>query len=102
MAKALASRLPQESREESDEMASEDRRLAREGLVELRGEGGEVRHERVEDLRPEDRADRVRAELRRLEWLMERRERRNVLALQGRLEVDRRGGRARGGVPENA
>ncbi len=103
LAKALAARLPRESREELDEVASEDRRLAREGLVELRGEGGKVRYERVEDLRPEDRADRVRAELRRLEWLMERRERRNVLAaLRRRFESGRRGSRARGGAPEDA
>jgi hypothetical protein len=102
LAKVLAWRLPEESREELDEMASKDRRLAEEGLVELRGEGGEVRYEHVDDLRPEDRGDRVRAELSRLEWLMERRERRNAVALQGRVEVDRRGSRARGGAPEDA
>jgi hypothetical protein len=85
LAKALAARLPQESREELDEVASEDRRLAREGLVELRGEGGKARYEHVNDLRPEDRGDRVRAELRRLEWLIARQERRNALVLQGAL-----------------
>jgi hypothetical protein len=100
LARALATRLPRESREELDEMASEDRRLAREGLVELRGEGGGVRYERVDDLRPEDRGDRVRAELRRLEWLMERQGRRNVLVLLGRLKMEhQRGSRTRGGTP---
>jgi hypothetical protein len=76
LAKALNLRLPLESREELDAMASRDRRLAGHGLVELRSEGGESRYGRVEELSPEDRVDRLRAELRRLEWLMDRHKRR--------------------------
>jgi hypothetical protein len=76
LAKALGSRLPLESREKLDEMADRDRHLAEQKLVELSSEEGEPRYRHIEDLSPDDREDRVRAELRRLEWLMERHKRR--------------------------
>jgi hypothetical protein len=76
LAKALGLRLPLESREELGEMADRDRRLAEQERVELRTEEGEPRYRHIEDLSQEDREDRVRAELRRLEWLMQRHKRR--------------------------
>jgi hypothetical protein len=72
LAKALALRLPGESQEELERMVSEDRRRAEEGLVDLRSEEGELPYKHVEELCPEDRQDRIRAELARLEWLLER------------------------------
>ena len=79
MARALACRLPGESREELDRMASEDRRRAEEGSVALRSEEGELSYKHVEELSPEDRTDRIRAELARIEWLLERQGRRNSI-----------------------
>jgi hypothetical protein len=76
LARALGSRLPSESREELDEMADRDRRLAEQELVKLSSEEGEPRYRHIAELSPEDREDRVRAELRRLEWLMERHKKR--------------------------
>ena len=81
MARALACRLPGESREELDRIASEDRRRAEKGLVALRSEEGELSYKHVDALSPEDRMDRIRAELARIDWLLERQGRRNI-ALQ--------------------
>jgi hypothetical protein len=60
-------RLPGESQAVLDRISSEDRRRAEEGLVELRSEGGQVSRKHVEELLPEDRVDRIRAELSRIE-----------------------------------
>ena len=79
LAKALLRALPLESQQEIDRMTSEDRRRAEEGFVELRSEEGALSYKHLEQLVPEDRQDRMRAELRRLEWLLERQERRNIL-----------------------
>jgi hypothetical protein len=79
IAKALAWRLPGEPQEELDQIASEDRRRAEEGLVELRSEEGELSYKHIEELSPEDRVDRIRAELARIEWLLERQGRRNIV-----------------------
>jgi hypothetical protein len=79
LAKALARRLPGESLEKLDRITCEDRRMAEEGLLELRNEAGELSYKRIEELSPEDRQDRMRAELARLEWLLERQGRRNVV-----------------------
>ena len=76
MARALFWRLPGESQAVLDRIASEDRRRAEEGLVELRSESGEFSCKHIEELAPEDRTDRIRAELARIEWLLERHERR--------------------------
>ncbi len=79
MARALARRLPGESQEELDRMTSEDRRRAEEGFVALRSEEGELSYKRIEELSPEDRIDRIRAELARIEWLLERQGRRKLI-----------------------
>jgi hypothetical protein len=79
LAKALAWRLPGESQEELDRMVSEDRRTAKEGLLELRSEEGELSYKHIDQLSPEHRIDRLRAELARIEWLLERQGRRNVV-----------------------
>jgi hypothetical protein len=50
-----------------------------EGLVELRSEEGEFSCKHIEELSPEDRMDRIRAELARIEWLLERRSKRSML-----------------------
>ncbi len=79
MARALACRLPEESQEELDRIASEDRGRAEKGLVALRSKEGEVSYERVEELVPEDRMGRIGAELARIEWLLERQGRRKFV-----------------------
>ncbi len=79
IARALACRLPGESQEELDRIASEDRRRAEEGFVALRSKEGELSYKRLEELSPDDRMDRIRAELRRIEWLLERQKRRNTM-----------------------
>ena len=62
LARALGAALPEESQEELDRTAEEDRRLATEGLVLLMDERAETRHKRLDELVPADAADRVRAE----------------------------------------
>jgi hypothetical protein len=79
MARALLWRLPGESQEVLDRMVSGDRRRAKEGLVELTSAEGEFSCKHVEELSPEDRIDRIRAELARIEWLLERRKRYNAI-----------------------
>jgi hypothetical protein len=73
---ALRTTLPGESREELDRLIEEDRRLAQAGLVSLMAEDGAISHKHVEELRPEDMPARRRAETARLDWLMERTDRR--------------------------
>jgi hypothetical protein len=51
--------------------------------VELRSEEGEFYFKRVEELFPQDRMDRIRAELVRKEWLMERHERYDLILRSG-------------------
>lgn len=73
---ALRTTLPGESREELDRLIEEDRRLAQTGLVSLVAEDGTVSHKHVDELTPEDMSARQRAEVARLDWLMERTDRR--------------------------
>ena len=80
LALALSRRLPGESREELDRMTLEDRRRAEEGLVALRSEDGEVSYKHLEELSAEDRMDRIRAELARIVWLLERQGRRSIIS----------------------
>jgi hypothetical protein len=87
LAKALLWALPRESQQEIDRMTLEDRHRAEEGLVELSSEEGRSFYKHVERLVPEDREDRVRAELRRMEWLLERQERRNAFLRSGILRA---------------
>jgi hypothetical protein len=79
LAKALAWRQPGESQEELDRLTSEPWRRVEKGLVRLRSEEGELSYKYVEELSPEDRMDRIRAELARIEWLLERQGRRNII-----------------------
>jgi hypothetical protein len=83
LAKALAWRLPGESQKELDRMASEDRRRAKERLVELRSVEGERYYKHIDQVTPEYRLDRIRAELARIEWLLERHRRRNAILQSG-------------------
>ena len=64
--------LPGESRDELERLAREDERTAEEGLVALRGSGGEVWYKHIDDLAPEDRSARAMAEGARVMWLRER------------------------------
>lgn len=57
-------------------MVEEDRRLAQEGLVPLMNGEGETRHKHVDELKPADVTDRVRAEDAILDWLVSRTENR--------------------------
>jgi hypothetical protein len=88
LAKALLRALPRESQQEVDRMTSEDQHRAKEGLVELRSEEGASSYKPVEQLAPNDRKQRMRAELRRLEWFIERQTRRNMLLRSGILRRD--------------
>jgi hypothetical protein len=85
LAKALLWALPGESQQEIDRMTSEDQHRAMEGVVELSSEEGRSFYKHVEQLVPDDREDRVRAELRRIEWLLKRQERRNAFLRLGIL-----------------
>ena len=76
LAYALRTALPGESREELDRLIEEDRRLAQTGLVTLMADDGAVSHKHVDELTPEDMPARQRAEVARLDWLMERTDRR--------------------------
>jgi hypothetical protein len=89
LARALTRRLPTESQEILDRVASEDRRRAEEGLVELRSEEGESSYKHVRSLSPEDRMNRIRAELARIEWLLERRAKRNGVSQPAHLDLRR-------------
>ena len=72
----LRTTLPGESREELDRLIEEDRRLAQAGLVSLVADDGTIDHKHVDELTPEDMPARRRAETARLDWLMERTDRR--------------------------
>jgi hypothetical protein len=83
LTKTLGQRLPTESQEEIERMVKEDRRRAQEGLLELRSESGELSHKHIDQLTPEDRTNRIRAELMWLEWLLARQGRRNRILRAG-------------------
>jgi DNA-binding CsgD family transcriptional regulator len=72
LGRSLIEASPGESQEELDRVAEEDRRLAREGLVELMDEEGETYHKHIDELEPWDVADRVRAQTARAAWLASR------------------------------
>lgn len=79
LARALVRALPRESREQLVSIVSEDRRLAEQGLLELKSDADRSYYKHIDALVPEDRRERVRAELRQMEWLLERQKRRNAL-----------------------
>jgi hypothetical protein len=87
LAKTLLWGLPGESHEEIDRMILEDQHRAEEGVVELSSEESRSFYKHIEQLVPEDREDRVRAELRRLEWLLKRQEKRNAFLRSGILRT---------------
>jgi hypothetical protein len=76
LAKILDGPLPDESPEELARLAEEDRRKAQEGLVELMSENGEIIYKPFDDLTPQDRSARIRAEGERVAWIVERRKKR--------------------------
>jgi hypothetical protein len=76
LARILGAALPNESTEELRRRAEEDRLRAEEGLVELMDEHGQITHKHIDDLAPEDRQARIRAEGARIKWIAERQTRR--------------------------
>ena len=82
LAKTLLIVLPYESKEEMERISHEDQSKAELGVVELRDGDGTVWHKHVEQLVPEDRRERLWAELRRLEWLLGRQAGRNTFLRQ--------------------
>ncbi|WP_152670792.1 hypothetical protein [Rubrobacter aplysinae] len=71
LARVLGPALPGESQEELGRLAREDREKAEEGLAELR-DGEEVWYKPVEELTRRDRAARIEAQRKRLEWVQGR------------------------------
>ena len=70
---ALKGELPEDSRKELETLATEEQRLAREGLVRLLGEDGEeASYKHIDELTPEDIPARRRAELVQTSFLKER------------------------------
>ncbi len=58
-----------ESQEELDKIADEARILARQGLVQLMKEDGEIYYLRIDELTHQNRPDRIRAEHAQVGWL---------------------------------
>jgi hypothetical protein len=71
LARALGWALTDESPQEIQRMAREDRRRAEEGLVELI-QNGKFSYKHIDDLTPEDMLARLRAESARISWVKER------------------------------
>ena len=76
LARLLDGPLPGESAEELRLLAWEDQRRAQEGLVELRGPGGETSYKHIDELTLEDRHARAEAERALMNRIMERQRRR--------------------------
>ena len=79
LARILGRTLPDESPEELERLAEEDRLRAEEGLVELMDESRQITYKHIDELAPQDRTARIRAEGARIEWLAQRRARRQPL-----------------------
>ena len=75
LARLLGGPLPGESAEELRLLAWEDQRRAEEGLVELRGSGGEISYKHIDELTLEDRHGRAEAERALMNRIMERQQR---------------------------
>src|SRR5215211_3305320 len=71
MSRALGYSQPGESQQELDHIASEDQRLAQQGILMLRN-GSRFYHKHIGDLTREDRAARIAAERETVAWLKER------------------------------
>jgi hypothetical protein len=72
LAKLLGDPLPGESPEELERLAEDDRLRALKGLVALKTESGEIVYRPLEDLTPQDRMRRMRAEGERIDWIVGR------------------------------
>ncbi len=79
LARILGHALPDEAPEELARRAEEDQLRASEGLVELMDEHGEITHRLIDELTPQNRSARIRAEGARVEWIADRRARRSPL-----------------------
>jgi hypothetical protein len=75
MARALGYALPDESQEGLERIASEDRRLAQQGMVALKV-GKRFYYKHIDELTREDRTARIAGERETVAWLKERVERR--------------------------
>ncbi len=71
LARALGQALPGESQEELGRLAREDQRKAEKGVVEVLQEGQPF-YKHIDELAPEDRKGRIRAERARTLWLQAR------------------------------
>lgn len=71
LARLLMVVLPDESREELEQMIEAERLLAQESLVELR-HGNEPYYKHIDELTTEDAPARLEAESARLSWLTDR------------------------------
>jgi len=76
LAKILDGPLPDESPQELERLAQEDRLKAQEGLVELKSQNGEIIYKPFDDLTPQDRSARIRAEGEQVAWIVERQKKR--------------------------
>jgi hypothetical protein len=76
LAKILDGPLPDESPGELERLAEEDRRKAQEGLVELKSDNGEIIYKPFDDLTPQNRTARIRAEGERVAWILKRQKKR--------------------------
>ena len=76
LAKVLDGPLPDESPQELERLAEEDRLRAQEGLVELKSVNGEIFYKHFDCLTPQDRGARIRAEGERVAWIIERQRKR--------------------------
>ncbi|HJQ29277.1 MAG TPA: hypothetical protein VJ827_08040 [Rubrobacter sp.] len=70
--KLLGFALPDESAQEIRRLAEEDRRRALEGLVELIDKNGQITYKHIDELTPQDREARIRAEGKLIQWLADR------------------------------
>jgi hypothetical protein len=75
LGRALGRALAGEEQEELDRLAQEDQRRAEEGLVEVQQEG-QPYYKHIDELSPEDRIGRIRAERARKLWLQARQQNR--------------------------
>ena len=73
---ALGTPLPDESKEQLDQIGEQDTIRSEQGLVSIKGEGGRIYYKHIDDLRPLDMRFVTAAERVEVGWLKERVERR--------------------------
>jgi hypothetical protein len=78
LARNLGPALPDESTEELRRRLEEEQLTAKEGLVELMDERGQITYKHIDELAPEDRLARIRAAAARLKWIAERQTKRRL------------------------